>query len=97
MGKRKYPPLKRSEVVEIVLALGFAYKRTSGSHYHYERPAKGSMDRKLVTVDMGKAEFTEFLIKSMVSQSGFSCECFYGATKSTAKKASVPLFVVDAA
>ena len=84
MGKRKYPPLKQSEMVAILLALGFVKDR-NGKHPCYERPADGKHSRRVVPVD-DYGEFDETLIKSMISQSGFTREEFYGATRSTAKK-----------
>ena len=87
MGRRKYPPLTPREVVSILLALGFGLKRQDGSHAQYERPAgTANKERRLVTVDMSVSEFWEDLVKSMIRQSGFSREEFYGATKATAKK-----------
>ena len=86
MGKQKYPVLKHSEVIDIIRALGFVFKRQTASHAHYERtPDSKIPERKLVTVG-AYSEFDDDLIKSMVRQSGFSREDFYGATKKTAKK-----------
>jgi len=84
MGKRKYPPLKQSEMVAIFLALGFVKDR-NGKHPCYERPADAQRGRAVVPID-DYAEFDETLIKSMIAQSGFTREQFYGATKATAKK-----------
>lgn len=86
MGQRKYPPLTPKEVILILDALGFAFKRQDGSHAHYERKAAQDTPRRLVTVDMSHREFSERIIKSMIRQSGYSREKFYGATKSTAAK-----------
>lgn len=86
MGKRKYPPLDRAEVLSILAALGFAFKRQRGSHAHYERPSNPGHERAVVTVDVAISEFDEWLIKKMISQSKFSREQFYGATPKTAKK-----------
>ncbi len=86
MGRRRYPPLTPSDVVAILRALGFQFKRQDGSHAQYERAAEGTKPRAIVTVDMSVREFWEEIIKSMVRQSGFSREEFYGATKSSAKK-----------
>lgn len=87
MGTRKYPPLKQSEMVAIFKALGFRLVR-SGDHPCYERKADALRARKVVPVD-DYDEFDETLIKSMISQSGFNREEFYGATKNTAKKINV--------
>jgi predicted RNA binding protein YcfA (HicA-like mRNA interferase family) len=86
MGTRRYPPLTPSEVVAILRALGFSLKRQDGSHAQYERGADGLRERALVTVDMAVTEFWEELMRSMIRQSRFSREEFYGATKQTAKK-----------
>jgi predicted RNA binding protein YcfA (HicA-like mRNA interferase family) len=89
MGKRRYPPISPSEVKAIVLALGFRHKRTQGSHEHYEREATDDLPRKIVTIDMHYDEFDDDLIKSMIAQSGYSRDKFYGATKHTARKGGV--------
>jgi predicted RNA binding protein YcfA (HicA-like mRNA interferase family) len=86
MGKRKYPPLKHREVRSILTALGFTEKRQAGtSHAQWERPADNEHARAIVTVG-DYPEFDERLIKSMISQSTFDRQKFYGATPSTAKK-----------
>jgi predicted RNA binding protein YcfA (HicA-like mRNA interferase family) len=89
MGKRRYPPLTPSEVCAILTEWSFKRKNQEGSHRQYEGVIKGQ--RKIVTVDMAEDDFDDFLVKSMISQSGLTREQFYGATKKTAKKASVPL------
>lgn len=86
MGKRKYPPLSPNEVVAIVKALGFVFDRQVGSHAHYELKALGDQQRRVVTVDMTEDDFDEYLIKSMIRQSGETREKFYGATKGTRRK-----------
>ena len=85
MGKRKYPPLKNREVTAILVALGFSLVRQESSHAQYERPADASHSRALVTVD-NYPDFEEKMIKNLISQSGFSREEFYRATKATGKK-----------
>lgn len=95
MGQRKYPPLTPAEVESILRALKFEYKRQEGSHRHYERQKDDTHPRSIVTVDMTVKEFDDFLIKSMVRQSNFTREQFYGATKRTAKRASVKQFVLN--
>src|ERR1017187_1257065 len=89
MGQKKYPPLKRAEVEAILGALGFTAKYQEGSHCQYEREADGKRHRSVVTVDKAEREFGEFLLRSMVRQSNFSRDEFYGATKRTAVKAAV--------
>lgn len=83
MGKRKYPPLKHKEVLEIISNLGFQYKRTVGSHAHYERLERNT--RYIVTV-ANYSEFDDYLIKSMIDQAGCSREAFYSACPSAKKK-----------
>src|SRR5580704_15576301 len=95
MGQKKYPPLTPSEVEAILRGLKFEFKRQEGSHRHYERPADGLRPRSVVTVDMTEKEFDDFLIKSMIRQSNFTREQFYGATRRTARKASVKVFLLS--
>lgn len=90
MGQRRYPQLTLSEVLAILNKLGFVKKHQEGSHAQHERPADGVRPRSIVTVDMSIRDFDDFLLKSMIGQSNHSREEFYGATKKTAKKASVP-------
>ena len=86
MGKRRFPPLKHREVIEILINLDFVpCRKAGGSHTQYERPDDGIRGRRIVTVD-DYEEFDETLIKIMISQSGFSREEFYGACKKTSKK-----------
>jgi predicted RNA binding protein YcfA (HicA-like mRNA interferase family) len=86
MGSRRYPSLTPSEVIAILRELNFYPKRQDGSHAQWERLAEGSRTRALVTVDVAESDFSEPLMKSMIRQSGFTREEFYGATKKTAKK-----------
>ena len=44
------------------------------------------MTRRLVTVDASVSSFGIDLMKSMIRQSGYARETFYGATKKTKKK-----------
>jgi predicted RNA binding protein YcfA (HicA-like mRNA interferase family) len=86
MGKRRFPPLKHREIIEILTNLEFVpCRKASSSHTQYERPDDGIRGRRIVTVD-DYEEFDETLIKIMISQSGFSREDFYGACKKTSKK-----------
>lgn len=96
MGRRKYLPLTLAEVREILVALQFSKKRKIGSHEQWERVARGGRARSVVTVDEGKSEFDDYLVKSMISQSNFSRDEFYGATKRTARRAGLALYVVQA-
>lgn len=88
MGAR-YPSLTPSEVESILQELGFQFKRQDGSHAQWQRPAEGSRQRAIVTVDKSEREFLDYLMKSMIRQSGFTREEFYGATKKTAKKIGI--------
>jgi hypothetical protein len=74
-------------MVAIFEALRFRLVRT-GKHSSYERDADAIRHRKVVPID-DYDEFDKTLIKSMISQSGFSREEFYGATKATAKKINI--------
>jgi len=85
MGKRRYPPLKHREVIEILTALHFNKVRQESTHGQYERVADGAKPRAIVTVD-DYDDFDESLIKRLIAQSTFTREQFYGATKNTAKK-----------
>jgi len=95
MGQRKYPPLTSSEVVSILKALGFSRKSQMGAHAQFECLKTEKYGRSVVTVDMGYREFDDALIQSMVRQSNRSREMFYGATRRTAKKASVPFLKLN--
>ena len=86
MGRRRYPPLTPTEVISILEALGFTFKRQDGSHKHYERAPEGNRKRSVVTVDVSVSSFDEYLLKSMIRQSTFGREEFYGATEKTGTK-----------
>jgi len=73
---RKLPLLKPREVEANLEALGFVLKRTTGSHKQYARAADGVRNRAIVTVDVGKRQFSSDLMKSMIRQSLFSQEEF---------------------
>ncbi len=95
MGQRKYPTLTLAEVEAILRSLKFEPKRQVGSHSQWERSADALRPRSLVTVDTALREFNERLLKSMIRQSNFSRDQFYGATKRTALRASVPRFLLS--
>ena len=95
MGQRKYPRLTPSEVTAILTALGFKFVRQDGSHAQYEAAAGRGYQRSIVTVDTARREFDDYLIRSMIAQSNRSREMFYGATKRTARKASVPALKIS--
>jgi predicted RNA binding protein YcfA (HicA-like mRNA interferase family) len=97
LGIRFYPPLTPAEVIEILTALGFTKRGQTGSHAQYFRPAKGKRKTALVSVDVHYKEFDVKLMHSMVRQSQFSRQEFYGATKHTARKASVAFFTPEVA
>ena len=90
MSRKKYPPLKPRDVGAVLTALGFAFKRQEGSHAQWELTQGADGKRHVVTVDTACSEFDDFLMKSIVRNSGFSRDEFYGATKKTAKAANVP-------
>ena len=79
-----------SEVTAILGALGFTKARTESSHQQWECAAGNGYNRSIVTVDTNYKEFDETRIRTMIRQSNRSREVFYGATKGTARKASVP-------
>jgi predicted RNA binding protein YcfA (HicA-like mRNA interferase family) len=90
MGK-KMPKLKLREVKANLTSLGFRWKRTDGSHETWERPADATRKRAIVTVDAAETQFGEFLMRSMIRQSGFSREEFCpGILKVAAKSETVP-------
>jgi predicted RNA binding protein YcfA (HicA-like mRNA interferase family) len=90
MGNRKYPPLKHSEMIAILVGLGFEKDR-HGDHDCYERDPDAVRGRAVVPVD-DYDEFDETLIKRMIPQTGFNRDQFYGASKVTARKAGVKPF-----
>jgi predicted RNA binding protein YcfA (HicA-like mRNA interferase family) len=75
MGK-KLPLLKPREVEANLKSLGFIHARTDGSHKQYVRAADGVRARTIVTVDVGKAQFSAPLMKSMIRQSLLSQDEF---------------------
>ena len=81
---KRYPPLTPPEVSSILSARGFVSDRSKGSHVQYRGTIRGVT--RYVTVDTGKHEYSDFLMQSMIRQSGMTREEFYGATKSTARK-----------
>ena len=90
MGRRSYPPLSPSEVVAILERLGFSLKRQDGSHAPYVRPADETRPKSVVTVDMAEKDFGDFLMRRMILHSNHSRVDLYGATKRSARKASLP-------
>jgi predicted RNA binding protein YcfA (HicA-like mRNA interferase family) len=87
---KKYPTLKLSEVKSILESLRFTLKHKVGSHSQWEHEKDANHPRSVVTLDEAEREFDAYLIKSMIEQSNRSRDEFYGATKKTAKRASVP-------
>lgn len=81
---KRYPPLTDSEVVAILTKLGFQYTHSAGGHDFYKTTHSGRP--WTVTVDAKESPFNDFLLKSMIAQSGYSRDQFYCATKKTAKK-----------
>lgn len=96
MGQRKYPPLRPSDVIAILESLGFSKRNQVGSHAQYLRPRSPQHPAAIVTVDLHYDTFDDNIMKSMIAQSTFSRDRFYGATKATAKKANVRQYQPDA-
>lgn len=84
MGKRKHLPLTPAEVRGILTILGFALKRTRGSHEQWEGETHGA--RRIVTVDAHYREFSVDLMARVVRQSGLTPEEFYRADPKVAKR-----------
>jgi predicted RNA binding protein YcfA (HicA-like mRNA interferase family) len=84
---KKYPPLSASEVVSILKRLGFTYHHSAGGHDFYKATHSGKP--WVVTVDEKDSPFDDFLLKSMIHQSGYDRATFYAATKRTARKIGV--------
>ena len=78
MGRRAYPPLTPSDVIDILVALGFTKRGQTGSHAQYFRPAEGKRIAALVSVDVHYKEFDHDLMHSMVRQSQFSAKSSTG-------------------
>ncbi|MHB1686960.1 MAG: type II toxin-antitoxin system HicA family toxin [Ignavibacteriaceae bacterium] len=81
---KKYPPLTYQEVISILKARGFTFGDQKGSHEQYEGIINGQ--KRKVTVDKNDSPYDDFILKSIINQSGLSREEFYTATKTTAKK-----------
>ena len=81
---KKSPPLTPQEVITILKKRGLRFDTQEGSHEQYEGTIKGK--QRKVTVDTAEKEFDNFLIQSMIRQSGLSRKEFYCSTKSTAAK-----------
>ena len=81
---KKFPSLTYQEVITILKVRGFEFKDQQGSHEQYEAIIKNK--KRKVTVDKNDSPYDDFILRSMVEQSGLSREEFYTATKSTAKK-----------
>lgn len=84
MSPRSTPPLTPREVKQILTARGFILSHSTGSHHNYKCKRNGKT--YTVTVDVGQREFGNYLIKSMIRQSGMSKKDFFCSTKKTAKK-----------
>jgi predicted RNA binding protein YcfA (HicA-like mRNA interferase family) len=89
MGK-KLPKLKPREVKANLTQLGFRWKRTDGSHETWERLADAKRKRRIVTVDVGKAQFDDYLMKSMIRQSGFDKDEFCSGVIKDPTPAPIP-------
>ena len=83
---RRWPPLQLREILAILNALGFTYKKSAGGHDFYIGQRGGRACK--VTVDPKCAPFNQDLLKSMCASAGCTREEWYGATERTAKKIS---------
>jgi predicted RNA binding protein YcfA (HicA-like mRNA interferase family) len=91
---KKYPPLTRAEVANILKAHGFTLIGVEGSHYHYKGTIKGKARR--VPVSKHAGVFDARMIKNMIDESGLGYKDFYCATKVTAKKINAkPIIITD--
>jgi predicted RNA binding protein YcfA (HicA-like mRNA interferase family) len=90
MGK-KLPLLKPREVEANLKALGFVHARTVGSHKQYVRAADGTRVRAIVTVDVGKTQFSARLMKSMIRQSLCTQEQFCSGVMNEPAPAAKPV------
>ena len=84
---KKYPTIPSRDVIAILMVLGFSYSHSAGGHDFYK--ANHSGKNWTVNVDEKCSPFDDFLLKSMIAQSGYSRDVFYGSTKKTAKMAGV--------
>ncbi len=74
MGKR---PLLKPRAFEANLkSLGFVHARTVGSQKQYVQATDGVRKKAVVTVDVGKVQFSKELMKNMIRQSLFTQEEF---------------------
>ena len=62
----KLPLQTPKEVQANLKSLGFVFKNQVGSHKQYERPADATRQRAVVTVDVGKSQFSKDLMKNMI-------------------------------
>lgn len=85
----KLPLFKPREVRSNLLSLGFAHKRTDGSHETWERPADKIHSRAVVTVDASKTQFDAWLMKSMIRQSQLTREEFCTGRLNEASRAAL--------
>ena len=85
---RKYPPLKPREIIRILRERQFELVRKAGGHHYYTGYTKGKP--RVVQVDMKFEVYEGDWLKVVIKQSGLTREEFYGSTRGTAKKISVP-------
>jgi predicted RNA binding protein YcfA (HicA-like mRNA interferase family) len=79
----KLPLQTPKEVQANLKSLGFVFKNQVGSHKQYERPADATRQRAVVTVDVGKSQFSKDLMKNMIRQSRFSQDEFCSGVAKT--------------
>jgi predicted RNA binding protein YcfA (HicA-like mRNA interferase family) len=77
VGGRNFP-LTESQVIDLLLLLGFSYKDTKGGHSNYVIGMARGLFRK-VTVDGHLAPFSQDLITLMSRQAGMTKKEFYAA------------------
>lgn len=86
---RKFPLLTRPQVETILIALGFSKKKAGSGSSHAQWEAYINGQRRIVTVkklSRDTDQYSEFLLKSMIDQSGLKKEEFYLADSKLAKK-----------
>ncbi|OGP20063.1 MAG: hypothetical protein A2054_01320 [Deltaproteobacteria bacterium GWA2_55_10] len=86
---RKFPLLTRPQVEAILTALGFLKKKAGSGSSHTQWEAYINGQRRIVTVkklSRDTDQYSDFLMRSMIEQSGLTKEEFYLADSKLAKK-----------
>lgn len=84
MGFRTYLPLSPDDLVRVLKAFGFAYKRTAGSHEQWEGVINDV--RRISTVQRIKGEYSTDRMKRLIDNLGLTPEEFYRADSKIAKR-----------